>query len=268
MIRPPASKEEVANFLRDRVEPLHITYGIGEHPQYQTLSLSQLNTVLLYEPEEMIISVGAGISLQALERALAEHGQWIPTLAADEVPQDRLGDAIANDYYHPRSLTCGMLRTSILGGTFCTTNGEIFQSGSRVVKSVAGYDIHRAFCGSRGMFGAMISLTMKVQPRPGMFFRFQTSSEHKDTLHRFTPTVFEILGDEIVVELAGHSEDIESDIEQLRVEKITSRELNNTDWLDALQLIRSNKKNAPIASEAEHLLSKVRTVFDPKNILR
>src|SRR5205807_7984424 len=128
--------------------------------------------VLLYEPEEMIISVQAGITLGELQTVLSESGQWIPTLVAEESSEKTLGAAVAMDHFNSRAKSCGMLRTTILGGTFCTTSGEIFKSGSRVVKSVAGYDIHRAFCGSRGLFGVILDLTLKVQPKPEVFFRF------------------------------------------------------------------------------------------------
>src|SRR5947209_7832310 len=166
----PHSNEEVSRFLKSRFTRLHISGN--EHHDEEILSMAKMNSVLLYEPEEMLVTVQAGIALSELQRILEETGQWIPTLMAEESSEKTLGAAIAMDHYHPRAKSCGMLRTTILGGRFCTTDGMIFKSGSRVVKSVAGYDIHRAFCGSRGQFAAILDLTLKVQPKPEVFFRF------------------------------------------------------------------------------------------------
>jgi len=174
----PTNYDEVSTFLRSRSNtPLHISGNDKDGNEAEILSLSKLNSVLFYEPEEMIISVQAGISLQNLQDTLAAKGQWVPTLAASESLEATLGAVVAADHFHPRSLNCGALRTTILGGTFCTTSGEIFKSGSRVVKSVAGYDIHRAFCGSQGLFGIILDLTLKVQPLPQIFFSLLCRSQ-------------------------------------------------------------------------------------------
>jgi FAD/FMN-containing dehydrogenase len=264
----PKTSEDVSQFLVQRKRsPLHVSFGETDHPTAETLSLSHLNAVLIYEPEEMIISVQAGISLEALGKILAEKGQWIPTLAANESHEETLGAAVAADHYHPRARNYGMLRTSILGGTFCTTHGEIFKSGSRVVKSVAGYDIHRAFCGSRGSFGLMLDLTLKVQPLPERFYRFITSPAEKEKLLRFHPSCLEESDGKLLVELSGHKEDIEHDIEQVNSADI--KELNESTWSEAIKkLIRlrdSTKKN--LSAEVDDVLQRVKKVFDPEGVL-
>ena len=131
----PRTNEDVSQFLKGRNAPLHISGD--EHDADEILSMSTMKSVLLYEPEEMIVRVQAGISLYELQEILDQKGQWIPTLAAEESLEKTLGAAVAMDHYNSRAKNCGMLRTAILGGTFCTTDGEIFKSGSRVVKSVA-----------------------------------------------------------------------------------------------------------------------------------
>src|SRR5437763_4780152 len=130
----PRTYEEISQFLNDRNAPLHISGN--DNDTDEILSMSMVKSVLLYEPEEMIVRVQAGISLHELQEILDQKGQWIPTLVAEESPEKTLGAAVAMDHYNPRAKSCGMLRTTILGGTFCTTDGEIFKSGSRVVKSV------------------------------------------------------------------------------------------------------------------------------------
>ena len=271
MIFLPASNDDVANFLHlGSKGPLHISGTEQDRNDAEIISLAKLNSVLFYEPEEMIISVQAGISLEALQKTLAAKGQWIPTLVASESPERTLGAAIARDHFHPRSVNCGALRTAILGGTFCTTRGEIFKSGSRVVKSVAGYDIHRAFCGSRGLFGIILDVTFKVQPLPEIFYHFVAPVEAKERLLQFHPTSLEELPGKLLVEFAGYREDVENDIDTLRSLGIPIEELGDSAWIDAVRnviLLYDEKRKSELSPEVEKLVHHVRRVFDPEGVL-
>lgn len=268
----PNTNDEVSQFLRNRSNtPLHISGIAQDSLNIETLSLSQLNSVLVYEPEEMIISVQTGIPLEKLQEILASKGQWIPTLAANESLELTLGAAVAADHFHPRSLNCGALRTTILGGTFCTTSGEIFKSGSRVVKSVAGYDIHRAFCGSQGFFGVILDLTMKVQPLPEMFFRFFAPLDVRERLLQFHPTCIEEFSGKLLIEFSGYKEDITSDIAELRADDLIIEELESARWDSAIKeliILRDSESKSAHNVETDELLKKVQRVFDPEGVLR
>ncbi len=261
------TNDEVAEFFRTRTERVRITSSSEESIDIDTLSLAQFNSVLLYEPEEMIISVEAGIPLVTLSQILSERGQWIPTLVANENITFTLGAAIAEDHYQPRARSLGMLRTTILGGTFCTTDGVLFKSGSRVVKSVAGYDIHRAFCGSHGRFGAIIAVTLKVQPLPEVFFRFTAPINSKDTIREFNPTIIEEFDGVLLVELAGYREDIHNEKEKLLVTVNSIAKISEVQWESDIKKIQQSKQEKNISSGSESLLSKVKMVFDPKQLL-
>lgn len=267
----PNTNNDVSQFLRNRSKaPLRISGGVTDHPDFETLSLSRLDSVLLYEPEEMIISAQAGIPLGKLQSILAPKGQWIPTLVAEESLEQTLGAALAMDHFHARTMNYGALRTTILGGTFCTTRSEIFKSGSRVVKSVAGYDIHRAFCGSRGLFGVILDLTMKVQPLPEMFFRFLAPLDAREGLLQFHPSCLEEFSGKLLVELSGFTEDLSADIEQLNSGKLTIEELEGIKWVDAVKELthtRDKERMDALSPDTDKLLKKVRRVFDPEGVL-
>lgn len=265
MITAAETAEDVARFLAQRSSPLRIAYDANAYPTIDTLSLAKLDRVVSYEPEEMVIVVEPGITLIALETLLAAKGQWIPTIVTSEIPETSLGAAVINDHYHPRAASLGMLRTSILGGTFCTTDGTIFKSGSRVVKSVAGYDIHRAFCGSRGKFGAILSLTMKVQPKPEHTARFAIVPAGLEIARRLNPSVLIADVESPIIELSGYSEDVEQAQDALR--EHIHHELSDAEWSQMLGRVRASHLAAESDSEVATLLSNVRAVFDPKHIL-
>lgn len=271
MIYSPYTNLEISDILRLRSKlDLHISGNAVDEILTDTLSLVNLNSVLLYEPEEMIISVQAGINLFELQKNLSAKGQWIPTLVAEESLEQTLGAAIAMDHYFPRAKNYGALRTTILGGTFCTTNGEIFKSGSRVVKSVAGYDIHRAFCGSRGRFGIILDLTLKVQPLPEIFYRFLAPIDSREKLLQFHPSCIEEFSGNLLVEISGYKEDIEVDRDELRSSKIDIEELSGEDWRASIReliQIRYTARNKNISPEVIELLKKVQRVFDPEGVL-
>jgi glycolate oxidase FAD binding subunit len=268
----PNTNDDVSQFLRDRsAARLHISGNDEDRSGAETISLSHLDSVLLYEPEEMIISAQVGIPLEKLRSVLAAKGQWIPTLAAEESLEHTLGAAIATDHFHPRTHSCGALRTTVLGGTFCTTEGEIFKSGSRVVKSVAGYDIHRAFCGSQGFFGVILDLIMKVRPLPEQFFRFLAPLDSRERLLQFHPSCLEEFSGKLLVELSGYQEDLSADIEQLKSGKLPIvEELDDKRWADAIkELIHSKdtERRKALSAHTDELLKNVRRVFDPEGVL-
>ncbi|MEP7235072.1 MAG: FAD-binding oxidoreductase [Ignavibacteriota bacterium] len=269
MIFFPQSYEDLTQYLRTRPKsPLRISSATEEKYDQDTISVAKLDSVLFYEPEEMILCAQAGIKISELEKILCQRNQWLPTLPSQETDELTLGAAVSNDSYHLRSLSCGALRTTILGGTFCTTDGEIFTSGSRVVKSVAGYDIHRAFSRSRGRFGIILDLTLKVQPLPEIYFRCLAPLRSEKRLTEFHPTVSEQIEEMLLIELAGYTEDIEADIEAIKTYGIPIEVLDEKRWKDlSLKAIALKKQDRGENSEASLLLEKLRTVFDPGGVL-
>src|SRR5579863_3248480 len=84
----PGTPEELAQCLADANSRSQRITLIGNStkermagplaPSDVTISTSALNKVLEYEPRDLTVSVGAGISYCELSRVLAEHRQMIP----------------------------------------------------------------------------------------------------------------------------------------------------------------------------------------------
>lgn len=167
--------------------------------------------ITLYEPDEMIIVCKPAITLSELDSVLKQNGQWIATLAPEERQETTLGEALMRNTYHPRARFGSPLATSVLGGTFVTKNGDEFKSGSRVVKSVAGYDTHRAYVGSEGKLFDALELTLKVMPRPKRILRFMTATTNREAVMQRRPLILEEWDGSLVIEFAGEAEDIAED---------------------------------------------------------
>jgi glycolate oxidase FAD binding subunit len=140
-------------------------------PADVTISTAALNKVLQYEPSDLTISVGAGISYCELSRVLAEHRQMIPL---DPPFSDRatfsgtatMGGIVAANSSGPRRRLYGSARDMVIGMTFATLEGKLIRTGGMVVKNVAGLDMGKLLIGSFGTLAAIATLNFRVYPMP------------------------------------------------------------------------------------------------------
>jgi glycolate oxidase FAD binding subunit len=137
-----------------------------------TLDLSDLTGVLLYEPEELVLSAAAGTPVAELETLLEQHGQELafepmdggPVLAARR-GGGTIGGTLATNLSGPRRIKSGAARDHFLGVRAVSGRAEAFKAGGRVVKNVTGYDIPKLLAGSWGTLGIMTEATVKVLPK-------------------------------------------------------------------------------------------------------
>ncbi len=119
--------------------------------------------MLEHEPGDLTCVVEAGIRLSALNARLAEHGQ---RLSLDPPGDPTVGACIAADLSGPRSHRFGTVRDLVLGMTAVLADGTVASSGGKVVKNVAGYDLAKLFCGSRGRLGLIARVSLRLHPLP------------------------------------------------------------------------------------------------------
>ena len=127
------------------------------------LSARGLARVLEHEPGDLTAVVEAGIRLSELDAVLAEHGQM---LALDPPGDPTIGACIAGNLSGPRRHRYGTIRDLLLGVTVVLADGTVASSGGKVVKNVAGYDLGKLFCGSRGRLGLVARASLRLHPRP------------------------------------------------------------------------------------------------------
>jgi glycolate oxidase FAD binding subunit len=124
---------------------------------------TQLDDLVAYEPDEMIVVVRAGMRCDELAAVLAEHGQEWP---ADAPPGATVGGVIASAASSPRRLRVGAVRDTVVETELVTGDGSVVKSGARTVKNVTGYDVHRLMTGSLGTLGVITQVALKVRPLP------------------------------------------------------------------------------------------------------
>jgi len=154
MILRPALCDHLTEALRSA----HHTRAAVEN-----VDLGCLNRVLAYTPEDMTVTVEAGLGLGELQRTLARRGQWLPI---DPPQPERLtiGTLLDTDASGPRRYGYGTIRDYVIGLRVVLADGRIVHSGGKVVKNVAGYDLMKLFIGARGSLGVIVEATFKLLP--------------------------------------------------------------------------------------------------------
>ena len=152
----PTNKEELAAALRAANE---------RRSQVGAPDLGAFNRILAHTPEDMTVTVEAGVTLAALQSALAQRGQWIPI---DPPKADRLTIAslLSTNSSGPRRYGYGTIRDHLIGLQVALADGRLVRSGGKVVKNVAGYDLLKLFVGARDTLGLIVEATFKLLPLP------------------------------------------------------------------------------------------------------
>lgn len=148
--------------------------GIGAPPQAaDSIDLSRLVGITLYEPEELVLSALAGTPIARIEAELASAGQELAFEPidyrrlqgiAEDAPAGTIGGTLAANLSGPRRIKSGAARDHVLGIQAVSGRGEKFKSGGRVVKNVTGYDLSKAMAGSWGTLAVLTTVTFKVLP--------------------------------------------------------------------------------------------------------
>ena len=152
----PTNKEDLAQALRTANQQQRTTGSID---------LGALNRILEHTPEDMTVTVEAGVTLAALQIALAQRGQWLP-IDPPNPGSLTLAHLLSTNTSGPRRYGFGTIRDHLIGLEVALADGRLVRSGGKVVKNVAGYDLLKLFVGARDTLGLIVEATFKLLPLP------------------------------------------------------------------------------------------------------
>ena len=127
------------------------------------LNTDGLHRILEHETGDLTCTVEAGVRLSALNAILGKSGQ---RLSLDPPGDPTIGALLAKNLSGPLRHRFGAPRDLILGVTLVLADGTIASAGGKVVKSVAGYDLARLVCGSRGRLALIARASFRLHPVP------------------------------------------------------------------------------------------------------
>jgi glycolate oxidase FAD binding subunit len=182
----PSNTGEVAAILRF-VQEKHfavVPWGGGTKQRWGypvapavILETHRLNAIREHTWQDMTCTVEAGCTWASLQSALAQHGQYV---ALDPLwPEGAtVGGIVATNDSGALRLRYGSLRDLIIGMTIVLADGTIAHSGGKVVKNVAGYDLHKLMTGAFGTLGVITSVNFRLHsiPKSTQSFTFSAPS--------------------------------------------------------------------------------------------
>ncbi len=168
----PASPDAVALLLgtareegwRVRLEGAG-TWMPGDGPADLALTTRRLDRVPAIQPQDLSATAEAGIGCDRLRQQLADRGVWL-ALDPPGLAGRTLGSVVATGTGGPLRHGFGAVRDHLLGVTFVTGDGRIIQSGGRVAKNVAGYDLTKLEAGAFGAFGVIVLVHLRLRALP------------------------------------------------------------------------------------------------------
>jgi D-lactate dehydrogenase (cytochrome) len=127
------------------------------------IDLSQMDKVLQVRPEDMDVTVEAGVKRRQLEEYLRDTGLHFPV---DPGADATLGGMAATGASGTTTLRYGAMRENVLALKVVMADGSIVELGGRARKSSAGYDLLHLLIGSEGTLGIITELTLRLYGRP------------------------------------------------------------------------------------------------------
>ena len=152
------------------------------------LDTTSLTGVQSHSWQDLTATVSAGTPWATMQQALSQHHQQV---ALDPLWPTRatVGGIIATNDSGTLRLKYGSLRDLIIGMTIVLADGTIAKSGGKVVKNVAGYDLHKLMTGAFGTLGIIADVTFRLHPIPSHTLALTITSPTSENLGKLLLTI-------------------------------------------------------------------------------
>lgn len=186
---------EAIAFLADQLRTAH-----DRREPVGPIDHSKLQRVLAHVPEDMTVTVESGLTLAALQAALRTAGQWLP-LDPPGAEQLTIRALLDHNLSGPHRFGCGTARDWLIGLKAVLADGRVIGSGGKVVKNVAGYDLHKLLIGARGELAVIVEATFKVSPVPAMELVLATETSSTSAAANLVRTILQTPVNPVVLDL-------------------------------------------------------------------
>jgi D-lactate dehydrogenase (cytochrome) len=169
----PVSTAEVASVLAlaDELRVPVTPFGVGSSLEGHviplaggiSLDLTRMNRIVAIDAGDLTATVQAGVTREALNRAAGEHGLMFPV---DPGADATLGGMAATNASGTTTVRYGKMRAGVLALEAVLPGGHVVRTGSRALKTSAGYDLTGLLVGSEGTLAVITELTLRLYVIP------------------------------------------------------------------------------------------------------
>ncbi len=161
--------KQVAAAISDKVE-VHISgnnskafLADSDYAGSNNISLAEHSGIIDYQPDELFIVVKAGTSLTEINTTLAANNQFLGFMPPD-YGNSTIGGTVACGLSGSSRPYLGAMRDHLLGLKLINGKAQELNFGGQMIKNVAGFDVTRLLCGSKGKLGIISEISLKTLP--------------------------------------------------------------------------------------------------------
>lgn len=129
-----------------------------------SLDMIKMNKILSYEPNNLTMTVQAGIRLKDMEEFLADKP--FTYMPAPAMHWATIGGNVDTNAGGLKAIKYGVTREHIRELKVVLANGKLYKFGAKAVKSSSGYSLKDLIIGSEGTLGVVTEVTVRLYPRP------------------------------------------------------------------------------------------------------
>ena len=129
------------------------------------LSLERMNRILEIDEENLVVVVEPNVITGTIQDAVESVGLFYPPDPAS-LRSSVIGGNVAECAGGPRAFKYGTTKQYVLGLQAVLPNGDIVETGGKVVKNVVGYDLTHLLVGSEGTLAVITRIILRLIPKP------------------------------------------------------------------------------------------------------
>jgi glycolate oxidase len=129
------------------------------------LDMSGMDRIIELDIDNLQVLIEPGVVQERLNLALKPYGFFFPPDPGSSA-MCTIGGMVSNNGSGMRCVKYGTTRSYVLDLEVVLADGRIINTGSKMLKSAAGYDLTRLMIGSEGTLGIITKIRLKVAPVP------------------------------------------------------------------------------------------------------
>jgi len=124
-----------------------------------SLDLSEMDSILKISPDDLTVTVQAGVKRMALNKKLSNDGLFF---SVDPGADATIGGMTSTGAAGTTTVRYGSMRENVLKLTAVLADGTVIHAGRETRKLSAGYDLTRLIVGSEGTLAIVTEITLRV----------------------------------------------------------------------------------------------------------